>query len=477
MTEAPRSPGLLRLEAEIARDFARLNHPPADWVPPSRDRTGQRVADVAIVGAGMCGLVAAFGLRRLGISNITHIDGAEPGREGPWVTYARMRTLRSPKHLTGPAQGLPNLTFRAWWEAQDRDWEALDKIERTAWMAYLTWYRDMTGARVENETRLTHILPAAHGVEIQTAGKTGRRRFAARRVILATGREGQAVPRVPAPLQPFMGKTVFHSADPMPAVDGRHVAVVGLAASAFDNAAEALDRGASRVTLIGRSDAIPRLNKMKQTVYPGFTHGFPMLRDEEKLEWLDHVMQHRIAPPRASVQRISQDPRVSLWLRAEVAEAREGPDGLTLATTKGSLTVDTVILGTGFAVDLSVLSNVGDFATDILTWADRVPNAVGEWGAFPYLGDGFEFLAQPGRAVPGLSRVHCFTHAAQLSLGNLSNDIPAVSEGADRLARAIATALFLEDREVHRANLESYADPELLGDEWPGVNAWDPPVR
>ena len=78
--------------------------------------------------------------------------------------------------------------------------------------------------------------------------------------------------------------------------------------------------------------------------------------------------------------------------------------------------------------------------------------------------------------LPGLDRIHCFTHAAQLSLGNLSNDIPTVSEGAERLARAIASSLFVEDREWHLKRLHDYAEPELLGDEWPGLDAWDPPV-
>jgi hypothetical protein len=51
-----------------------------------------------------------------------------------------------------------------------------------------------------------------------------------------------------------------------------------------------------------------------------------------------------------------------------------------------------------------------------------------------------------------------------------------VSEGADRLARAIASDLYLEDREVHWRRLLAYADPELMGDEAPGLEAWDPPV-
>ena len=50
-----------------------------------------------IVGAGQSGLVTAFGLMRERVRNILVIDRAPEGKEGPWVTFARMPTLRSPK--------------------------------------------------------------------------------------------------------------------------------------------------------------------------------------------------------------------------------------------------------------------------------------------------------------------------------------------------------------------------------------------
>lgn len=53
-----------------------------------------------------------------------------------------------------------------------------------------------------------------------------------------------------------------------------------------------------------------------------------------------------------------------------------------------------------------------------------------------------------------------------MSHGKLSGDIPAVSEGADRLARGIARALFVADRQEHFDNLVAFDTPELLGDEW-----------
>jgi FAD-dependent urate hydroxylase len=55
---------------------------------------------------------AATALKLMGVS-VTIFDRVELGLEGPWVTTARMETLRSPKQLTGPALGLPALTFRA----------------------------------------------------------------------------------------------------------------------------------------------------------------------------------------------------------------------------------------------------------------------------------------------------------------------------------------------------------------------------
>ncbi|HUH76483.1 MAG TPA: FAD-dependent oxidoreductase, partial [Devosia sp.] len=40
------------------------------------------------------------------------------------------------------------------------------------------------------------------------------------------------------------------------------------------------------------------------------------------------------------------------------------------------------------------------------------------------------------------------------------------SDGAQRLAKAIASSLFVEDRAIHYANLVAYDTPELQGDEW-----------
>ena len=124
----PAPTSLQALEADLARDLRLLNYPPNGWVPEACSADGRPVSDAIVAGGGMLGLTVAFALRR---------------------------------------QGIANLTFRAWYEAQygAASLETLGKIPRAMWMDYLIWYR--------------HVLDLT------------------RKRILATGREGQARPRLP----------------------------------------------------------------------------------------------------------------------------------------------------------------------------------------------------------------------------------------------------------------------------------------
>ncbi|MBM3572509.1 MAG: FAD-dependent oxidoreductase, partial [Alphaproteobacteria bacterium] len=89
--------GVEQLERRFGESIRLLGGMPENWVPPTPgiDR------DVVIVGAGQSGLAAAFGLLRAGVANIAIYDLAQPGREGPWVTTARMLTMRSHKGVRG----------------------------------------------------------------------------------------------------------------------------------------------------------------------------------------------------------------------------------------------------------------------------------------------------------------------------------------------------------------------------------------
>ncbi|RYI82939.1 MAG: NAD(P)/FAD-dependent oxidoreductase, partial [Acetobacteraceae bacterium] len=106
---APRS--LAELELDVARDLELVAHPRAPWLV-AKTCGGAPVLDCLIIGAGQCGLAVAHALKRDKVDNILVVDRAPFGREGPWVTYARMRTLRSWKTQIGPDLKQPSLTYQ-----------------------------------------------------------------------------------------------------------------------------------------------------------------------------------------------------------------------------------------------------------------------------------------------------------------------------------------------------------------------------
>ena len=166
---------LAELEVVVRRDLAYTAYPTPPWIP-ARLHNGQSLLDVAIVGAGQGGLGTAFGLLRERITNIQVFDRNHQGLEGPWVTFARMITLRTPKHITGPDYGVASLTPRAWYEAKygAAAWAGLDKIPRQDWQAYLRWFRRVTDIPVQNDADVAAITPEGDALRLTLATPTGR---------------------------------------------------------------------------------------------------------------------------------------------------------------------------------------------------------------------------------------------------------------------------------------------------------------
>ena len=464
--------GLDALETRLRQDLAWLELPAKSWVPP-RLHHGQRVADVVIIGGGLCGLVAAAALRLLGIDNIRVLDRAAQGLEGPWVSYARMETLRSPKTLTGPALDLPALTFRAWFEAQHgvAGFAALGKIPRIMWMDYLIWYRRVMDVTVENGIEVTLLHPQPDGliaVETQGAGT-----LMARHVILATGRDGIGGPWLPDIAYALPPHRRAHARDAIDfaALAGKRVGVVGAGASAMDNAATALEAGCARLDLFVRRAGLPRVNKFTGIGSPGVVHGFAGLPDAWKWRFLNLVFSSQTPPPRESTMRVSRHPHAHLHLASPIRVLREQDGAIRLETPDAAFDLDFLIFATGFRVDMAARPELALLGPHIRFWGECFTPPAGqaneELAASPDLAPDFAFQEKVPGACPALARVHCFNYPATLSHGKLSGDIPAVSAGANRLTQGIARALFVADREAHFAALEAFETPELLGDEWP----------
>ena len=471
----PAAPGLPALEARLRQDLAWLELPARPWVPP-RTADGQDVAEVAIIGAGMAGLAAAAALLQLGVRPVV-FDQAPEGLEGPWATSARMETLRSPKQLTGPALGLPALTFRAWFEAQYglAAWEALDKIPRLQWMDYLRWYRRVLALPVHNRQRVTAIVPRADGVvALEVAGPGGRRRVLARRLVLATGRDGLGGAQIPAFVQGLTrGTHWIHSSDDFDyaRLAGRRVGVVGAGASAMDCAATALEAGAAGVDLLVRRADLPRVNKGKGAGNPGMTHGFVELPDAWKWRMRRYLHVQQTPPPQGSTLRVARHANARFRLGCAVLGVQLHGDGLQVQTPQGLLELDFLIVSTGFRIDWTARPEFAALAPHVRAWKDRwLPEAADQQDAeladSPDLGPAFELRERQPGACPGLERIHCFCYPAALSHGTVSGDIPAISDGARRLAQGIAALLYREDIATHYARMEAFAEPELEGHEW-----------
>ncbi|MEO8312898.1 MAG: NAD(P)/FAD-dependent oxidoreductase [Caldimonas sp.] len=465
--------GLAALEARLADELAFLQLPAPRWTP-ALAHDGEPVADVAIIGAGMTGLALAAALMHRGLA-VVAFDEAPAGLEGPWATTARMETLRSPKQLAGPALGIPSLTFRAWFEVQfGRDaWEALDKIPRLQWMDYLRWYRRVLALPVKNGHRVTDVQPRGDGL-VELGVEAGGRpaRAWARRVVVATGRAGLGGPALPDFAEALPRTRWAHSSDDNDygALAGLRVGIVGAGASAMDSAATALEAGAAHVHLLVRRTDLPRVNKGKGAGNPGFVAGYARLSDAWKWRIRHYINTQQVPPPRNSTQRVSRhaNAHFHLGVAIEGIDARRG--ALQMRTSVGPIELDFLIFATGFKVDWRQRPMLRHIAPCIRVWKDRYAAPAGdddaELAESPDLGSDFEFQARAGAPCPGLERVHCLSYPATLSLGVITGDIPAISEGALQLADKLAALLYAEDIEQHYARMEAYAEPEILGDEW-----------
>ncbi len=465
--------GLDAHERAVRRDLDRLGLPPRNWTATVAGPDGAPMLDVLVIGAGMSGIAAAGALTLKGIRNLRVLDRAAPGIEGPWVTTARMRTLRSPKTLPGIALGLPGLTFRAWFEARDGEaaWESLYKVFNQDWQDYLTWVRRMLGVTVENGADVVRITP--HPGAVAVALSDGRL-LHARRVVVATGRAGLGGFSVPRCVDPALWPDrAAHTGEAIDftALADRRVAVLGAGPSAWDNAATALEAGAARVDMFARRRHLPQVNKGRGSAVPGFFEGWATLSAAERWDLLVWLHDLQSPPPHESVLRALAHPGFTLHLATPVRSAVRSEHGVGLAV--GGATADAargveadfLIVGTGFAVDLGRQPELRDLVPHLATWADAYqppPDlARPELGRFPFLGEGFELIERQPGSCPGLGRVHLFNHAAYASLGPIASDIPGISTGAERLASRMAQAFFHEDIRFMRSELERFNEPEL----------------
>ncbi|MEH7416783.1 NAD(P)/FAD-dependent oxidoreductase [Neobacillus drentensis] len=462
------------LNEQVKKDLTYLAFGGTDWVRPVQLPDGH-VYDVIIIGGGQSGLAAAFGLMRERISNILVLDENPEGFEGPWDTYARMVTLRTPKHLPSIDLGIPSLTFRSWWEAQfgAKSWEAIDKIPRGDWMNYLRWYREVLGLPVRNEVKLKLIEPIKKDLfQLHLDGHgASEKKLMARKVILATGIQGGGEWHVPAMISDKLPEHLYaHTSKPInfSALKGKKIAVLGGGASAFDNAHFALSEGVSEAHVFVRRKEMPRINPIRQMEGSGLIERFQILSDEDKYKVMSHFFKHNQPPTNDTFGRASSYPGFKLHLGSPWLDVDAANEGAVVTTPQGKFTFDFLIISTGLVTNPALRPELKLVEKHITRWGDQY-KAPDEFAnpmidAHPYLSRGFALQSQDEEGKELVYGLFAYNYSALISCGILASALSGMRFGIPKLVSEVANQLFLDNHEEILNDYFTYKEPEFIAD-------------
>lgn len=452
-----------RLEQTLANALRWQGEDPENWVP-AREGADH---DVVVIGGGQTGVAIAYGLRRRGIHRTLVIDKAPEGEAGVWTTSARMVLLRTQKTIAGPEYGNVLLGFRAWYETQhgSEAFDALTRIPRLVWAAYLDWFRKAVRVPVRHDTELADIEPLTDGLlrlHLRRKGEVSA--LTTRKLVLATGFAGAGEIHVPGFIRTLPGRLWAHTTETIDfdALKGKAVGIIGAGPSAFDNAAVALEAGAREVHLFSRRARIawpsppppgaPPRGKYYQGAYDHF------FRLPDRVRWLHQKLldENGTSAPLDSIERAVRFDNFHIHSDARPLHIEAQGDGLAVTAKDEAFALDFLIAATGYRVDLSARPELRRIVDKIALWGDAYRPQPGEenpaGALYPYLGEGFEFTEKRPGEAPYLGDIHCYNIAASLSSGKYLSDVPSMGE-LPRLIAGIGRGLFFADAAHHAARI------------------------
>lgn len=467
----PEPIGLDALEELIRHDLEIMAFPAQDWVLPRAESSDEGVLNCAIIGGGQYGVGAAFALARECVPDVRVFDSNPAGMEGPWVTFARMDMLRTPKQMTNLDIGFPNLTFRAWYEAQfGRDaWDEMFRIPRVMWMDYLVWYRGLLNVPVQNDSSVVDIAPVHDDLMRLTVDRAGTTQHVlARTVIVSTGTEGLGSRSIPASVRALPKKFWAHSNEIIDMRDfaGKRIGVLGSGASAYDAAIAAVDAGAASAQICFRRAQMPTQNPRRRMENAGYLAHFPELPDAHRWSYVQHLYSIGQGPPEPTFTKAMSYEAISLHPASPWDQIDLVTDG-TIRVGTGSQTFDFdyLILATGNYADLASRPEMASLIDDIAVWGERyTPPAEREDArltGYPYLGKFGEFTEKVPGTAPWLSRVFNVSRGADLSLGPLSSSSSNMKYTLPRIVRGVTRRLFLDGADAMLEEVVGQTHDEL----------------
>jgi hypothetical protein len=381
--------------------------------------------DIAIIGAGPYGLAAAAHLRNA---------GREPRVFGEPLRFWRTHTpigmlLRSPYH--GSDIGAPELKLTLQDYERDTQRPVTIPIPVDRFVEYGKWFQQRAVPDLD-QREVRQIDVDDSGFRIEVEGDT----FVATRVVVAAGIGNFA--RRPLQFASFDSDVVSHTVEQhdLGIFRGRRVSVVGGGQSALESAALLREAGADVDVLVRAASVRWILGKARRHTIP----------------WLNRLLYAPAAVGPAGLSQLNQRPglyrfvpgplhgpfdRRSIrsagagWLvprledvpireGVDIAEATRAGDGLQLRLSDGTRqTVDHVLLGTGFRIELSKYP----------FWSPALTNAIACVNGCPRLAQNFE------TTVPGL---HVTGAPAAPTFGPLMRFVAGSGFAGRSIARSLA---------------------------------------
>jgi Pyridine nucleotide-disulphide oxidoreductase len=342
--------------------------------------------EVAVIGAGPFGLAAAAHLKSAKVA--TRVFG-EP--MSFWQQHMpegmRMRSPWAATHIAHPQNAHSLEAYAAM-----RGFEPLEQMPINEFIRYGCWFQSQAVPDLDTR-KVVSVEQTQHGFRLRLDDGEFVR---ANRVVVAMGLANQEFR--PTAFAGLPAELVSHTSGHVSfdAFRGRRVAVVGRGQSACETAALLSETGAD-VELIcrgpvlwlppeklgeGERDPLWRLRKLARTrgavgpfplnwlaEAPGLTHRLPEgLRDEFSVRCLQ---------PKASAWLRNRFGGVRIKDHQTIVDAHAGHDGVTLELSGGSSTVDHVVLGTGYKIDIAKLGILAPALLQKVAVADGAPRLSG----------------------------------------------------------------------------------------------------
>lgn len=374
--------------------------------------------DVTVVGAGPYGLSAAAHLRA--------IKGMEVRVFGKPMSFWSSNMpvgmfLRSNWTATEIASPQRSLTLEAFQAERFRTFGVPVPIE--CFIEYGLWYQSHAVPDLD-QRRIERIERCAHGFRLTVRDGEA---FESRRVVIAGGIGSFA--RRPQEFKGLPAELVSHTNEHrgFTRYAGKRVLVVGSGQSALESAALLHESGAE-VEVVGRAHRIHwlqgwasktlhhRLGKLTRSLLYAPTDVGPagvsqLLARPHLVRMLPRVVQdklrRRAVRPAGARWLVNRLREVPITLSCSVVSATPTGGRVRVKFSNGKeTTVDHILLGTGFQIDISKYDFV---APELMEQIKRV-------NGFPILQDGLE-TSVPGLHILGAPGVYCFGPLLQFVSG------------------------------------------------------------